>query len=165
MDNREIINSKILSDKSLERMLAYRRFKDQKMVFTNGCFDILHRGHADYLARAAEMGDILVVGLNTDRSVRAIKGPGHPVQNEKSRSQILASLFYVNAVILFDRETPEELIKKVEPDILVKGSDYKPEEIVGYDIVTARGGKVITLALVEGYSTSEIFRKLSGGNL
>ena len=162
MDTLEIIQSKILAGKSTERMLSFWRFKNYRIVFTNGCFDILHRGHVDYLARASGLGEVLVVGLNTDRSVRAIKGPPRPLQDEKSRALILASLSFVRAVILFDKETPLELIAQVRPDILVKGGDYKPEEIVGCDIVTAAGGSVIILDLVEGYSTSEIIKKIPG---
>ena len=161
MGKLDIIRAKILSGESLERMLAYWRFKNYRVVFTNGCFDILHRGHAEYLAKASEKGEIMVVGLNSDRSVRAIKGTPRPLQDEKSRSLLLASLSFVNAVIIFDQDTPEELIRLVQPDVLVKGSDYKPEEIVGYDIVTARGGTVESIDLVEGYSTSNIFKKLS----
>ncbi len=161
MSKLDNIKSKILSGKCIERMLAYWRFKDYRIVFTNGCFDILHRGHAEYLARASELGDVLVVGLNTDRSVRTIKGPPRPLQDEESRSLLLASFSFVTAVILFDQETPKELISRVEPDILVKGSDYKPEEIVGYDIVTAKGGRVESIDLVAGYSTSQIVGKLS----
>ena len=156
----DILNSKILSGKSLERMLAFWRFKSLRIVFTNGCFDILHRGHVEYLARASRLGDVLLVGLNTDRSVKTIKGPPRPLLDEKSRSLLLASLSFVSGVIQFDLETPLELITKIRPDILVKGSDYRPEEIVGADIVTAGGGKVITIDLVKGYSTSDIIRKL-----
>ncbi len=160
MGKLEIIESKIISGKSVDRLLAFWRFREYRIVFTNGCFDILHRGHADYLARASDLGDVLVVGLNTDRSVRNIKGPFRPLQDEKSRSLMLASFSFVNAVILFDQETPVELIKQIRPDILVKGSDYKMEEIVGHDIVTATGGRVTRLDFVEGYSTSGILKKL-----
>ena len=163
MTKLDIIRSKILSGKETDRMLAIWRFRKDKIVFTNGCFDVLHMGHADYLSKASELGDILVVGLNTDRSVRAIKGPGRPLQDQESRSVILASLYFVTAVILFDSETPADLISKVRPSILVKGSDYKQEEIVGYDIVTGYGGRVETINLVEGYSTSEIVKKLQAG--
>ncbi len=161
----DIIRSKILSGAGTDRMLAFWRFRKDKIVFTNGCFDVLHRGHAVYLSKASELGDILVVGLNTDRSVRAIKGPGRPLQDQESRSVILASLSYVTAVILFDCETPADLISKVRPSILVKGSDYKQEEIVGYDIVTGYGGRVETIDLVEGYSTSEIAKKIKSGEV
>ena len=161
MGRLKIIQSKILSGKRLERSLAYWRFNGYSIVFTNGCFDILHRGHADYLARASDLGDVLVVGLNTDRSVRSIKGPPRPLQDEKSRSLLLASFSFVTAVILFDKDTPAELIDLVRPDILVKGSDYKPEDIVGYDTVMAKGGRIASLDMVEGYSTTGILKKLS----
>ncbi len=157
-----IIKEKILSDESLHRKLAFWRFRDYRVVFTNGCFDILHLGHIDYLARASELGDVLVVGLNTDKSVRALKGPPRPLQDETSRSLLLASLSFVSAVVLFDEETPLELIRVVQPDVLVKGSDYRPEEIVGHDLVTGGGGTVETIDFVEGYSTSAIIKKLSG---
>jgi D-glycero-beta-D-manno-heptose 1-phosphate adenylyltransferase len=158
----DIIQSKILSGTVLERTLAYWRFKGLSIVFTNGCFDILHRGHADYLARASDLGDVLVVGLNSDRSVRSIKGPPRPLQDEISRSLLLASFSFVSAVVIFDQDTPLELITHISPDILVKGKDYNPEDIAGYDVVTAKGGKVITVDMVEGYSTTGILSKLTG---
>lgn len=159
MEKLEIIRSRILSGESIDRMLAFWRFKSCRIVFTNGCFDILHRGHVEYLAQAAALGDVLVIGLNTDRSVRAIKGPGRPLQDEKGRALLLASLSFVTAVILFDEETPLRLIEHIMPDILVKGGDYKPAGIVGHDIVTAAGGRVVTVDLVKGYSTSGIIKK------
>jgi D-glycero-beta-D-manno-heptose 1-phosphate adenylyltransferase len=162
MDKTEIIRSKILSGINLDRMIAFWRFKNYKTVFTNGCFDILHLGHADYLARASDLGDILIVGLNTDSSVRALKGDPRPLQDETSRAFLIASFMFVSAVILFDQDTPLELIRQIQPDILVKGNDYKPDEIAGYDFVTGKGGKVVTLDLVEGYSTTAIMNKLSG---
>jgi D-glycero-beta-D-manno-heptose 1-phosphate adenylyltransferase len=164
MGKLDTIKSKILSGIQLERTLAYWRFKGLKIVFTNGCFDILHRGHADYLARASDLGDVLVVGLNSDRSVRSIKGSPRPLQDEVSRSMLLASFSFVSAVIIFDQDTPLELISHIRPDVLVKGKDYNPEDIAGYDVVTAKGGKVITLDMVAGYSTTEIVSKLTGGN-
>jgi rfaE bifunctional protein nucleotidyltransferase chain/domain len=141
-------------------MIAYWRFKEFKIVFTNGCFDIIHRGHIEYLAKAREAGDVLVVGLNTDKSVKKLKGKGHPIQHQNSRSLILASLSFVNHVILFDEDTPYELIKKILPDVLVKGGDYKPEDIVGYDIVKKKGGTVKTIKLIDGFSSSSIIQKL-----
>lgn len=156
-----IIQSKILRDsEELKHWLAYWNFKDQKVVFTNGCFDILHRGHIDYLAKAAEKGDVLIVGLNTDNSVKRIKGKGRPLQDEESRALTLAALHFVEAVVLFDEDTPENLIKTVQPDVLVKGSDYKAEEIVGYDVVTAKGGNVATIDFLEGYSTTGIINRI-----
>lgn len=144
----------------LQAMLTIWRGSNQKVVFTNGCFDLLHRGHVDYLAKAADLGDKLVVALNTDKSVSDLKGPHRPIQDEKSRMQIMASLGFVNAVILFAEPTPYHIIKLIQPDILVKGSDYKPEDIVGYDVVTAKGGKVITLDFLPGYSTSLIEKRI-----
>ncbi len=157
----DIIRSKILSGKTLDRALSYWRFRGCRIVFTNGCFDIIHLGHAEYLAKAAEKADVLVVGLNTDRSVRALKGSSRPLQDERSRSFILASFSFVSAVVLFDEETPLRLISHVRPDILVKGSDYSPRHIVGHDIVRSWGGKVETIDLVEGYSTSSILGSIA----
>ncbi|MCD4833600.1 MAG: D-glycero-beta-D-manno-heptose 1-phosphate adenylyltransferase [Bacteroidales bacterium] len=160
MDKLNIIQSKIIDISNIESHLTYWNLKNQKIVFTNGCFDILHRGHIEYLAQAANHGDILLIGLNTDNSVRRIKGNSRPVQDESARAILLASLSFVSAVILFDEDTPYELIKRVKPDILVKGSDYKTEDIIGYDIVTANGGKVVTIDFIEGYSTTSIIEKL-----
>ncbi len=160
MDNLEVIQQKILSSDQLEQKLALWRMQGKKVVFTNGCFDILHLGHVDYLSKAADFGDYLVIGLNTDASVSKLKGLSRPVNPEQARAGILASLFFVSAVVLFDQDTPYDLIKKVQPDVLVKGSDYKAEDIVGYDIVKARGGKVVTIDFLEGYSTSSIIDRL-----
>jgi rfaE bifunctional protein nucleotidyltransferase chain/domain len=160
MNKLEIIAGKILDPGSLRRACVLWNFKNQKIVFTNGCFDILHLGHIEYLAKAAELGDILVVGLNSDRSVNRIKGKTRPINDEHSRSMILASLKFVTAVVMFDEETPYELIKTIQPDILVKGKDWKIEEIVGHDIVLAKGGKVETINLTPGYSTTAIEQKI-----
>jgi rfaE bifunctional protein nucleotidyltransferase chain/domain len=136
------------------------REKNQKIVFTNGCFDLLHLGHIDYLAKAKDLGDKLIIGVNTDDSVRRLKGVYRPLQDENSRLHILAALEFVDAVILFNEDTPYELIKKIQPDVLVKGADYKIEDIVGYDIVTSRGGSVKTIEYLEGYSTTSIEQKI-----
>lgn len=160
MEKLTFIENKILQPEALPEKLAYWRFKGQKIVFTNGCFDLVHQGHIDYLSKARDLGDILIIGLNTDNSVRRLKGSHRPINDEKSRALILASFLFVDAVILFDEDTPYELIKKVQPDILVKGSDYKAEDIVGYDIVTAKGGKVETLDFLPGFSTSGIEKKI-----
>ncbi|MDR1416348.1 MAG: D-glycero-beta-D-manno-heptose 1-phosphate adenylyltransferase [Prevotellaceae bacterium] len=133
----------------------------RKVVFTNGCFDILHRGHVEYLAKAAELGDLLVVGLNTDASTRRLKGASRPLQDEAARALVLASLQAVSYVTLFGEDTPYELIKLVQPDVLVKGADYKPEDIVGYDIVVARGGRVETIPFVQGYSSSSVIARMN----
>ncbi len=158
--NLEVLNQKILNEDSLNRMLAYWQFKDKKVVFSNGCFDIIHQGHIDYLSKAADLGDILIIGVNTDASVHRLKGETRPINDEYSRALILSSLSFVAAVVLFDEDTPYELIKKIQPDILVKGDDYKAESIVGYDIVTQKGGEVITIPLVAGFSTSGIEKKI-----
>jgi len=164
MDKLEIINNKVLDSIRLDRQLAIWRFLDKKIVFTNGCFDILHRGHIEYLAKAASYGDVLIIGLNTDQSVHILKGASRPIQDQDARAYILASLQFVDAVTLFDNDTPYELIAKVQPDVLVKGGDYKPEEIVGYDIVKKKGGQVITIEFVKGYSTTDIIKKLTPRN-
>lgn len=156
----EIIENSVLTDESLEQMLAFWRFKGKKIVFSNGCFDILHRGHVDYLSKAADLGDVLIIGINTDASVHRLKGNTRPINDEQSRALIVAALNFVTAVVLFDEDTPYELIKKVQPDILVKGNDYLPEEIVGYDVVKAKGGEVVTIPLVKGYSTTSIEHKI-----
>jgi rfaE bifunctional protein nucleotidyltransferase chain/domain len=161
MELLSIIKSRILNDKvQINRQIAVWKFLNKKIVFTNGCFDILHLGHINYLAKAADQGDILCVGLNTDRSVRKIKGKNRPVNDENVRAIILASIAFVDAVMLFDEETPYELIKRVQPDILIKGADYKPEDIVGYDVVKSRGGEIKTIEFLDGYSTSDLLEKI-----
>ncbi len=132
----------------------------QKIVFTNGCFDIVHLGHVDYLEKARNLGDRLVLGLNTDASVSRIKGPLRPVVNEYARARLIASLAFVDTVILFDEPTPKELIEAINPDILVKGDDYSVETIVGSDFVLGNGGEVKTIPLVQGFSTSSLIEKI-----
>lgn len=160
MERVERIKSKIFNNTQIRNQRKVWRFKDRKVVFTNGCFDLLHLGHIEYLAKAADLGDVLVIGLNSDSSVRKLKGPGRPVTDEYARAMILASLTYVTTVILFDEETPYELIAMVQPNVLVKGADYKTEEIAGHDIVLAGGGEVVTIPLTEGYSTTAILSQL-----
>ena len=160
MDSLQLIKNKIFHRSTLNAQLSTWRAQGLKIVFTNGCFDLLHRGHVEYLAKASDKGDVLVVGLNTDASVRRLKGENRPINDEVARATVLASLACVDAVVLFDEDTPYELIKAVRPDVLVKGADYKPEAIVGYDIVTSYGGKVETVDLVEGYSTTGIIKSL-----
>jgi len=157
----DIIRRKILSGSELDRWLARARFKNRKIVFTNGCFDVLHRGHIDYLARASELGDLLVIGLNTDESVKRLKGPSRPYLDEETRAYILASMSFTSVIILFGEDTPLELIQKVRPDVLVKGSDYKPVEIVGHDLVASWGGKVLTVDLTPGFSSTQVIGKLT----
>ena len=154
------LSSKILDREQLRRACALWNFKEMKVVFTNGCFDILHLGHIEYLAKAANLGDVLVIGMNSDHSVHRIKGDNRPINDEHSRSMVLAALGFVTAVVLFDEETPYELIKTIQPDVLVKGRDYKPKEIVGHDIVLGKGGKVKTIELTPGYSTTGIEQKI-----
>lgn len=156
----ENIQSKIIANEELDRKLAYWKFKSLKIVFTNGCFDILHLGHVEYLAKAKEYGDILVIGLNTDASVKKLKGEHRPLNDENARAIVLASISFIDAVVLFDEDTPYNLIKKIQPDVLIKGSDYKVEDIVGYDILKAKGGIIQTIDLVEGYSTTSIEQRI-----
>jgi len=161
MSKHSSVRTKIMeTQQALQSQLALWRREKQTIVFTNGCFDILHRGHVDYLAKAADLGNKLIIGVNTDASVSKLKGPHRPIQDQESRMLILASLAFVDAVILFDEPTPYELIKLVQPDILVKGSDYQVENIVGYDIVQAKGGEIKTIDFIPGYSTSAIESKI-----
>lgn len=160
MTKPEVIQRKILRQPELDRVLAYWRFRDQKIVFTNGCFDIIHLGHIDYLAKAAGLGNKLIIGLNTDASTRRLKGPHRPINDENARAMIIASFSFVDAVVLFDEDTPYNLISAIQPDILVKGADYHAEDIAGYDIVKAKGGKVETLEYLPGYSTSLIEKRI-----
>ena len=157
------VQSKIQTEESLNNLLGQWEEQNKKIVFTNGCFDILHRGHIEYLSKAADLGDVLFIGVNTDASVSKLKGENRPLQDEYSRLMILGALEFVDALILFDEETPLELIRKVQPHILVKGADYKPEDIVGYDIVKARGGEIKTIDFLSGYSTSAIEQKIKEG--
>jgi len=143
-----------------QKKVAEWRSKGEKIVFTNGAFDILHLGHVDYLEKARNLGDRLVVGLNTNASVSRYKSPDRPVQDEKSRSRVLASLQFVDMVVLFDQDTPLELISALVPDVLVKGSDYLAENIVGADVVKKAGGEVKTIEFVTGYSTSKVIEKI-----
>jgi len=135
-----------------------------KVVFTNGCFDILHLGHVDYLEKAAGLGNRLVIALNTDDSVSRFKGPERPIQDQNSRARILSSLQFVDMVVLFDEDTPLELISSLIPDVLVKGSDYLAENIVGAEVVKKNGGEVKTIDFVSGYSTSRIIEKIKKSN-
>ena len=159
MNHRQRIESKIISGNNLRKQINVWRFKNKKIVFTNGCFDILHLGHIDYLSKAADLGDVLIVGINSDKSVSEIKGPSRPINDEISRSRIIAALSFVDVVVIFNEPTPYELIKNIQPDILVKGADYKKENIVGYDIVKDKGGEIVIIDLLEGYSTSLIEEK------
>ena len=132
----------------------------QKVVFTNGCFDLLHLGHVDYLEKARNLGDKLVLGLNTDSSVSRFKGPERPLQDQNSRARVLAGLQFIDLVVFFDEDTPQNLISELVPNILVKGSDYLAENIVGADVVKKNGGEVKTIDFVPGYSTTRIVEKI-----
>lgn len=136
------------------------KLHQQKIVFTNGCFDVLHFGHVHYLLQAKELGDVLVVGLNSDDSVRRLKGPSRPINGEKERAFVLAALACVDYVVVFEEDTPKELIETVRPDVLVKGGDYALDQIVGADFVTRNGGSVTTLPFVEGFSSTRIIEQL-----
>jgi D-glycero-beta-D-manno-heptose 1-phosphate adenylyltransferase len=152
--------TKILRVDEAVRQVADWQRSGQKIVFTNGCFDIVHLGHIDYLEKARSMGDRLVLGLNTDASVSRLKGPGRPVVDEHARARLMAALSFVDTVILFDEPTPKELIEALKPDILVKGDDYTVETIVGADFVQSNGGEVKTVSLVPGYSTTALIEKI-----
>jgi rfaE bifunctional protein nucleotidyltransferase chain/domain len=160
MSRLDWIRSKILDHTTLENKLALWRFKNEKLVFTNGCFDLLHLGHIYTLTEASEMGDVLIVGLNSDASVRKLKGNKRPVLNQQARALLLASLYVVDAVVIFEEDTPLELIKKITPHVLVKGGDYDIQTIVGADWVLQHGGEVKTVPLLEGYSTTAITKSI-----
>ncbi|MGA0557813.1 D-glycero-beta-D-manno-heptose 1-phosphate adenylyltransferase [Larkinella sp. VNQ87] len=152
--------SKILTRQQAVEQAERWHTEGQRIVFTNGCFDILHLGHVDYLEKARQTGDKLILGLNTDASVSCIKGPLRPVVNEYARARLMASLAFVDAVTLFDEPTPLELIQAVKPDVLVKGDDYAVENIVGASFVLENGGRVQTIPLVAGYSTTALIEKI-----
>ena len=136
------------------------RSSGEKIVFSNGCFDILHLGHIDYLEKASKLGSKFIIGINSDISVKRLKGPQRPVQSEEARTRMLAALGFVDAVVLFEEDTPLQLIETLKPHILVKGDDYTIENIVGADVVLQEGGEVKTIPLVKGYSTSSIIEKI-----
>jgi len=163
------LSKKIVSPEQLQVALNVLRFKDNKIVFTNGCFDILHRGHVEYLAKSRDLGNVLVLGLNTDDSVRRQnKSPERPINNEETRATIVAALESVDYVVFFNEDTPYELIKLIQPDVLVKGGDYDASEtnpsnkkyIVGSDIVRDKGGQIVTIDLTAGFSTTGLIERL-----
>ena len=154
------IENKILSNDSLSKTIDLLRKSDKKVVFTNGCFDLLHPGHLKLLQKAKSFGDVLIVGINSDSSVRILKGEGRPVVNQEDRLVILACLKIVDFVIIFEEETPLNLIKCISPSVLVKGGDYKLSEIVGGEYVIKNGGKVKIVKLKEGYSTSKFLKEI-----
>ncbi len=156
-----LLESKIKSLSQLKRILLSLKARHKKIVFTNGCFDLLHYGHATYLEAARKKGDILVVGINSDKSVKRIKGDKRPVVNEEERLRLVAALESVDYVVLFQEDTPLKTIKFLKPDILVKGADWPKGAIVGGDFVLKQGGKVMTIKLVKGYSTSNLIKKIA----
>ncbi len=155
----EEIQGKIITLNQASRFFAGSFRQVNRIVFTNGCFDLLHRGHIYYLSKARELGDLLVIGLNSDASVSRLKGPGRPLNPVQARAEVLAALAMVDYIIIFDEDTPINLISEIRPDILVKGGDYKKEEIVGYEEVVSRGGEVVTIPILTGYSTTSLIKK------
>ncbi len=160
MKTLENIQSKIISRQELPQIIEQIKLQNKKIVFSNGCFDLVHRGHVEYLAKAADLADVFILGLNTDASVSRLKGPSRPLQDEKARAILMAGFSFIDYVVHFDEDTPLELITEIQPDVLVKGNDYKIEDVVGYDIVQRKGGTVQTIELTEGYSTSIIVDKI-----
>jgi rfaE bifunctional protein nucleotidyltransferase chain/domain len=152
--------TKILTLEECVQKCHYWKSDGEEVVFSNGCFDILHVGHVDYLEKAKHLGTKLIVALNTDASVKRLKGEERPLNNEYSRARVIASLGFVDAVVLFSEDTPLEVIQKILPNVLVKGSDYTPSNIVGADVVIANGGTVKTIDLVDGYSTTATINKI-----
>ncbi|MFN3529391.1 MAG: D-glycero-beta-D-manno-heptose 1-phosphate adenylyltransferase [Bacteroidia bacterium] len=160
MSHRKKIADKIVAANEAVQMVKAWKAAGLKVAFTNGCFDLLHYGHVDYLSRAADLADRLVVGLNTDASVGRLKGPHRPIQSEASRALVMAGLGFVDVVVFFDEQTPLKLISALLPDVLVKGADYSVDDIVGAKEVLASGGCVKTISLSEGYSTSAIEHRI-----
>ncbi len=154
--------NKIFSTLDSKALALINKWKEsgQKIVFTNGCFDIMHSGHIKYLSEAADFGDKLIIGLNSDASVKRLKGDSRPIKSQECRADILASMYGVDMVIIFDEDTPMDLIERIIPDVLVKGGDWKPDQIVGADIVLKNGGQVKSLAFLEGFSSTKIIEKI-----
>lgn len=160
MNTTTLLANKILKGEALKLKLQEWKSSGKKIVFTNGCFDLLHAGHLAYLSEAASLGDVLIVGLNSDCSVQKLKGPSRPVNDETTRTTMLASMFFIDGVVTFTEDTPLELIKFVKPDVLVKGGDYKIEQIAGAQEVLHNGGTVKILNFLPGYSSSAIIKKI-----
>ena len=160
MKNIDYIKEKCYNLSNINQKINEWRNNNQKIIFTNGCFDILHQGHIELLSNCADLGDKLIIGLNSDESIKKIKGENRPINNEKSRKILLGALKFVDAIIVFSEETPKNLIQIIKPDILVKGGDYKISNIVGHDIVKENGGKVVIFPLVKNYSSTNIIDKI-----
>ena len=154
------IKSKIYSIEGLKAQVDSWKESGKKVVFTNGCFDIVHRGHIEVLARTADLGNRLIIGLNSDQSIQALKGENRPIKNEDSRAILLASLSFVDAVVLFSEETPLNLISILKPDVLTKGGDYEISTIVGHEVVQKNGGQVVLVPFVDGFSSTTIIDKI-----
>ncbi|MEM1320924.1 MAG: D-glycero-beta-D-manno-heptose 1-phosphate adenylyltransferase [Bacteroidota bacterium] len=154
------VDRKIYDWPGIQQQVEEWREAGQQLVFTNGCFDLLHFGHIHYLTTARALGNRLIVGLNSDASIQRLKGPHRPIKEQRSRLYVLAALACVDAVVPFEEDTPLELIQLIQPDLLVKGGDWQPHQIVGSDIVLERGGKVLSLPYVEGYSTTALEQKI-----
>jgi len=157
----EDIQSKIITPGQASGIFTESFRQKNRIVFTNGCFDLLHRGHIYYLSKARELGDILVIGLNSDASVTRLKGAGRPLNPVRARAEVLGALVMIDYVIIFEEDTPINLISAIRPDMLVKGGDYEKENIVGYREVISWGGEVVTIPLLEGYSTTSMIKKSS----
>lgn len=154
------IKSKIIDISEIGNLVSTWKSEGKSIVFTNGCFDVLHYGHVSYLSEAKDLGDKMIIGLNSDASVRRLKGETRPVNGQQERATLLAALSFVDAVVIFEEDTPERLIKTIHPDVLVKGGDYTIETIVGADFVQSYGGIVKTIPLVENFSTTKILKRL-----
>lgn len=157
------LEQKIQTREQAAHTVAGWQAAGERVVFTNGCFDLLHYGHLHYLAQARDLGQRLVVGMNSGASVRRLKGPTRPINDEATRAHLLAALSVVDLVVIFDEDTPLDLIRAIGPDVLVKGGDWKPEQIVGADFVLEKGGQVLSLPFVDGYSTTNIEQKILRG--
>jgi len=160
MSNLQNIKSKIYTLSELVEQSKVWRNKGEKIVFTNGCFDLVHRGHVEVLANTADLGDKLIIGLNSDSSIQNLKGENRPIIDENSRAILLASLQFIDAIVLFSEDTPYHLIETILPDILAKGGDYKVEEITGHEVVLQNGGEVILVPFIDGFSSTNIINKI-----
>ena len=159
------MSDKIKTQKELKRVIAYLKKQGKKIVFTNGCFDILHYGHIKYLQDAKGLADVLVLGLNSDSSVKKIKGLARPINKQLDRARVLSALSCVDYLTIFSEDTPLRLIRLIQPDVLVKGGDWQTEKIVGADFVKARGGKVLAIPYIKGYSTTKLINKIRSPRL
>ena len=163
MQHQQVLQNKITTREKLAQIISAKRLYGHKIVFTNGCFDLLHPGHIRYLAAARDLGNFLVIGLNSDASVQRLKGPNRPIQSEEIRAELMAALHIVDAIVIFEEDTPLELISILKPDVLVKGGDYSIATIVGADVVLNNGGRVEVIPFEEGFSTTNLIEKIKNG--